>query len=260
MENRAIIFFIIFIIFFILERAFPRFKDPLNTVDSRLRKACNLLLIAIGNLLVRIILPMGGVGFALYCQQKNLGIFSYFKISQNLNTIVSVILLDFIIYWQHRLFHVIPLFWKIHRVHHMDPFLDVTSGLRFHPIEILLSMFIKFFFILILGVSPAGVLIFEMILNGMAVFNHSNLAIKKRLDRVLQLLFVTPDFHVIHHSKRKELFNSNYGFNLSFWDKIFKSYIPCEKFLNKDFEVGLNTVSNSDSFNLKKILKSPFKN
>lgn len=259
MENRAFVFFIVFIVFFILERIFPRFKDPFNSTDSRLRKACNLVLIALGNILVRIVLPMGGVGFAFYCQENNFGVLPFFKTTDSINIFISVVFLDFVIYWQHRLFHVVPIFWRIHRVHHVDPFLDVTSGLRFHPIEIILSMFIKFFFIFLIGPTPEGVLIFEVVLNGMAVFNHSNLSIHKSIDRVLQLVFVTPDFHVIHHSKKRDLHNSNYGFNLSFWDRLFKSYSNCENHLNSDFEVGLNSVSKIDSFNLIKILKLPFK-
>ncbi|OUR96987.1 hypothetical protein A9Q84_11670 [Halobacteriovorax marinus] len=259
MENRALVFIIVFILFFILERVFPRYKEPLSGVDSRFRKATNLTLIALGNILVRIVLPMGGVGFAIFCHENSYGILNILTISDNVNMIFSVITLDFIIYWQHRLFHIVPFLWRIHRVHHVDIFLDTTSGLRFHPFEILLSMFIKFFFIFILGANPIGVLIFEVILNGMAIFNHSNLAIKSGFDRALQLLVVTPNFHVIHHSKKSQLHNTNYGFNLSIWDKLFDSFTSSEKYLQSDFEVGLDSHSKKESFNLIKILMLPFK-
>ena len=176
----------------------------------------HVAMIVIASLLLKLLLPFTAVAFALYIEENNLALFGF-----SLPLILGVILLDCLIYWQHRIFHQVPLLWRLHRVHHSDHTLDVTSALRFHPIEILLSMLIKFAAIWAFGLSATTVIVFEIILNGMAMFNHSNA--KVPFDNILRLFIVTPDMHRVHDLVHVKETNRNYGFNISLWDRVFGS-------------------------------------
>jgi sterol desaturase/sphingolipid hydroxylase (fatty acid hydroxylase superfamily) len=184
----------------------------------------NFGLVAVDSVVLRIFFPLAATGVAIFAQEQGLGLFHHAPMPAIAGIVLAVILLDFIVYWQHRLFHKIPLLWRLHRVHHADLELDVSTGLRFHPVEILLSMLIKTGVILLLGLPAVGVLIFEVLLNSTSLFNHGNIYIPVTADRWLRRLVVTPDMHRVHHSPHAAETNSNFGFNLPWWDWLFRSY------------------------------------
>ncbi len=187
------------------------------------------------------ILPVSAMGMALYTEYHSLGLLQHLQLPVIANLALGIIWLDFIIYWQHRIFHRLPTLWRLHILHHTDGNLDASSALRFHPLEIVVSLVIKIAAILFMGVSPLAVLIFEITLNGMALFNHSNLQMPAALDNLLRKLFVTPDMHRIHHSQSPQEMHSNFGFNLSIWDKLFGSYTDHAS--NIDFPLGIKHIS-----------------
>jgi len=192
---------------------------------SRLIRWSNhLLLVVLNSVLLRLLFPAAAVGMAAWVQQQGWGLFNQVSLSIWLTVSVSVVLLDLAIYWQHRVFHQVPILWRLHRVHHADPDFDLTTALRFHPIEILLSMLIKLAVIVLLGPPLVAVLLFEVILNGMAMFNHANASLPQWLEWPVRRLLVTPDMHRIHHSTLSAEMHSNFGFNLSIWDRLFSSY------------------------------------
>ena len=193
-------------------------------VSKLLRWSNNLSLVFLNSFLLRLVFPAAAVGMATFAQQQGWGIFNYYALNPLLELILAIIVLDFIIYLQHVLVHAVPALWRLHRVHHADIDFDVTTGARFHPIEIFISMFIKFATIVVLGPSIVAVIIFEVLLNGMAMFNHGNVGLPKSLDKFLRFFIVTPDMHRIHHSIEDDETNSNFGFNLSLWDRIFGTY------------------------------------
>jgi sterol desaturase/sphingolipid hydroxylase (fatty acid hydroxylase superfamily) len=195
------------------------------------------------------ILPITAVGVALYAQQQQWGFFNQFPLPDFLVIIICVVALDLVIYWQHRIFHRVNFLWRLHVVHHSDGSLDVSSALRFHPVEILLSLCIKGFFIALLGVPVIAVVIFEVLLNGMAMFNHCNVSLPKKVEDILRFLVVTPDMHRIHHSQKNKEMNSNYGFNLSLWDKIFSSYSANASVEN--FALGIKNITEEQKHFLK---------
>src|SRR3989454_9618231 len=184
----------------------------------------NLGVVAVDVLLVRILLPITAVGLALFAEARGIGLFNMIALPMWVSIPASVILLDLAIYLQHVLFHAVPALWRLHRMHHADLAFDVTTGLRFHPIEILLSMLLKLAVIAALGAPAVAVLIFEVLLNATSMFNHGNVRIPERFDRVLRWLVVTPDMHRVHHSVLPRETNSNFGFNLPWWDRLFRTY------------------------------------
>lgn len=184
----------------------------------------NLGLSVINTVLLRLIFPAAAVGAALFAEARGWGLFSLIEAPAVVAIIASVIALDLVVYLQHRLFHAVPLLWRLHRVHHADLELDVSTGVRFHPIEILLSMLIKIGTVIALGAPALAVLIFEVLLNATTMFNHANVNLPAPLDRVVRMVVVTPDMHRVHHSVRREETNSNFGFNLPWWDRLFGTY------------------------------------
>jgi sterol desaturase/sphingolipid hydroxylase (fatty acid hydroxylase superfamily) len=184
----------------------------------------NLGVVVVDAALVRILFPTSAVGLALLGEAHGFGLFNMIALPAWVGLVASVAILDFAIYLQHVLFHAVPALWRLHRMHHADLEFDVTTGLRFHPIEILLSMVIKLAVIAALGASAAAVLIFEVLLNATAMFNHSNVRIPLGLDRILRWLVVTPDMHRVHHSILVREANSNFGFNRPWWDRLFGTY------------------------------------
>lgn len=184
----------------------------------------NLGLVLFNTFLLRLVAPLGAVGVAMFAQEHRWGLFNYIELPEWLIVLTCVILLDGVIYLQHVMFHAVPLFWRLHKVHHADLDFDVTTGLRFHTIEILLSLGIKSAAILALGAPTLAVLIFEVLLNATSMFNHSNVRMPLGLDRILRCLVVTPDMHRVHHSWHSNETNSNFGFNLPWWDRLFGTY------------------------------------
>lgn len=211
----------IFAVMAVWEVAAPR---RALTVSKAVRWVNNLGLVALNTLLLRLLFPTAAVGVAAFAAAQGWGLLNHFQVPFWPAVAISVVAMDFVIWLQHVMLHAIPLLWRLHRVHHADLDYDVTTGARFHPIEIVLSMLIKFATIALLGPPVVAVILFEVILNGMAMFNHGNVRLPKSVDRLLRLLLVTPDMHRVHHSVQDDEANSNFGFNLSIWDRLFGTY------------------------------------
>jgi len=198
-------------------------RRPLSS-GRRVRWPSNLGAAFLGTLLVRIVFPASAVGWALLGEQRGWGILRAVDLPEWARIVLSVVLLDLAIYFQHVLFHAVPALWRLHRMHHADLDFDVTTGIRFHPFEIVLSMGIKWLAIASLGTPASSVLIFEIVLNATSLFNHGNVRLPRRLDRVLRWGVVTPDMHRVHHSVQPQETNSNFGFNAPWWDRLFGTY------------------------------------
>jgi len=209
--------------------------------------------------LLRVVFPVAAVGVAEYAQLSQWGLFNEVGAHPVVALVVSVIVLDMAIYLQHVMFHAVPLLWRLHRVHHADLDFDVTTGARFHPVEILLSMLIKFAVIVLLGPPLAAVVIFEVLLNAMAMFNHSNVQLPLVLDGVLRRVIVTPDMHRVHHSHLANETNSNFGFNLSVWDRLFGTYLAQPAAGHAGMVIGIDTFRDpAQCVKLSGILLMPF--
>ena len=211
------------------------------TVSKAVRWSNNLGLVFLNSFIVRLLFPAAAVGVAAFASENGWGLLNYYSLPFALSIVLSVVALDFIIYLQHVLVHAVPALWRLHRVHHADLDFDVTTGSRFHTIEIILSMLIKFATIVVLGPPVVAVVIFEVVLNGMAMFNHSNVKLPLGIDRVLRLFVVTPDMHRVHHSVEDNETNSNFGFNLSIWDRAFGTYIDQPREGHEKMTIGIHT-------------------
>ena len=194
------------------------------TVSKPLRWTSNLGLVVLNTFVLRLLFPLAGAGMALFCARNGWGLLNHFQVPASLAIPLSVIAMDFIIWLQHVMVHAVPLLWRLHRVHHADPDYDVTTGARFHPFEIILSLLIKFATIVVLGAPVVAVVIFEIMLNATAMFNHGNIGLPPALDRLLRWVLVTPDMHRVHHSVEDDETNSNFGFSLTWWDRLFGTY------------------------------------
>lgn len=225
-----------------------------------LRWSNNLALLLAGNLLLRLVFPITAIGFAAWAEAQGWGVLGQVAWPVWAELGLALLVLDMAIYWQHRLFHIVPAFWRLHRVHHADTDFDVTTALRFHPLEIALSMLIKLAVIAALGASPLAVLTFEIVLNAAAMFNHGNVTLPGWLERPLRLLIVTPDMHRIHHSTLLHEANSNYGFNLSCWDRLFASHTPAPSRPQATMPIGLNQLRSRREAWLDRLLIQPFTN
>lgn len=212
----------VFVVMCLWEIAAPR--RPLS-VSKLQRWTHNIGLLFFNSLVLRVLFPAAAVGIAYTAAESGWGLFNRVDLPYWLEVLVAVLLLDLAIYLQHMLMHRVPLLWRLHRVHHADLDIDMTTGSRFHTLEIIVSMLIKWVVIFLLGPALLAVLIFETLLNGMAVFNHANVRLPATIDRLLRLLLITPDVHRVHHSILRHETNSNYGFNLSIWDRAFGTYI-----------------------------------
>lgn len=199
----------------------------------------NLILTVINSVLVRLIFPATAIGVALVSQERGWGVFNILGISRGIAGIVVIIILDLTIYTQHVFFHKFGFFWRFHRMHHTDPDIDVTTGARFHPAEIILSMGIKMGMIVVLGGPAWAVLTFEVLLNATSMFNHSNIFMPRRLDKFLRTFVVTPDMHRVHHSVIIKETDSNFGFNLPWWDRLFGTYRDQPASGHMDMTIGL---------------------
>lgn len=211
------------------------------TVPKGSRWAANLGLVILNTAVLRLIFPAAGVGMAAFAAANGWGVFNYYAVPGWLAVLASVLLLDLAIYLQHVMMHSVPALWRLHRVHHADLDFDVTTGARFHTIEIVLSMLIKFAAIAVLGPPVLAVLIFEVLLNATAMFNHANVRLPRALDRVLRLFVVTPDMHRVHHSVEDDETNSNFGFNLPWWDRLFGTYRDQPRAGHEAMTIGIRT-------------------
>lgn len=252
---RLIFFFGLFVLLAIWERFNPRREQ----VTSKKRRWFNNLTIAsLDTLMVRFLLPFVPVSVAFLAQERGWGVFVSFDMPYIFKAVIAVIALDFVVYIQHVLFHAIPLLWRFHMVHHVDLDLDVTSGVRFHPIEIILSMGIKLTAVALLGAPPLAVLVFEILLNGTSMFNHSNIYIPLSLDRILRLFVVTPDMHRIHHSVILKETDSNYGFSLPWWDRLLGTYRSQPAKGHQEMRIGMSRFLDEKRQTLLWLLALPF--
>jgi sterol desaturase/sphingolipid hydroxylase (fatty acid hydroxylase superfamily) len=252
---RLAFFFGVLLLVGLTEILVPR--RPLTTSKAS-RWFGNLGVVFISSALVRFVLPITAMQLAFWVDQQGWGMFNAFELPYGLVVILSIILLDFIIYLQHVMFHAIPVLWRLHMMHHADMDYDLTTGIRFHPIEIVISMVIKFGAIVVLGAPALAVVLFEIILNAMAMFNHGNIYIPLGLDRLLRALVVTPDMHRVHHSVFPNETNSNYGFNLSWWDRIMATYRAQPRLGHEKMTIGLNQFRDPSKLTLPWMLILPF--
>ncbi len=224
-----------------------------------IRWSSNIGMSLLNQLVLRLCFPVLLVGLAVVVRQREWGLFNLLEVPEVLAITLCLLLLDLAIYIQHIVFHRVAWLWRLHRVHHTDLDFDVTTAVRFHPLEIILSMSIKMALVLLLGAPPLAVLIFEIVLNLTALFNHGNIFIPVKLDRVLRWVLVTPDMHRVHHSARTAETNSNFGFNLPWWDHLFKTYCPQPGKGHEEMTVGLEEFRSEDKLLLPALLLLPFK-
>lgn len=239
------------------EALFPR---RTRTFSRLFRWSNNLALVVLDSLLLKVCFPVLAMGMALIAIENSWGILNQFETPVGLAFLCSILLLDLAIYAQHIVFHMVPPLWRLHRVHHTDLDFDVTTGIRFHPIEIVLSMAIKLLVILALGPPVLAVLVFEILLNASAMFNHSNLKLPSSLDKLLRGLIVTPDMHRVHHSVLPIETNSNYGFFLPWWDRLFGTYRDQPRDGHEQMAIGLDEFRDRQDMRLDKLLLQPLKN
>ena len=218
----------------------------------------NISVTFLGSVLVRLFFPFTAVAFAVMVEARGWGFFNAVPFHPLLEMALAVVALDLVIYAQHVLFHRQPLLWRLHMMHHADLDIDVTTGARFHPLEILLSMAIKLCAIGAIGPAPGAVVAFEVILNATAMFNHSNFALPLALDRMVRVFLVTPDMHRVHHSVIIRETNSNYGFNLSLWDRLFRTYRPQPVKGHDEMTIGLANYRDPGRLTLTNLLALPF--
>jgi len=234
----------------------PRRK---RTLPRLLRWSGNLGIVVLDTVLVRLAFPLVAVGFALLAEERGWGLFNVLEVPAWAAILASVLVLDLAIYLQHVLFHAVPAFWRLHRMHHADLEFDVTTGLRFHPGEILLSMAIKLAVIAVLGPPAVAVLLFEVLLNATSMFNHSNVRLPLGLDRVLRWWVVTPDMHRVHHSIHPDETNSNFGFNLPWWDRLLGTYRAQPRDGHEGMTIGIEQFRTPGDLRLDRMLVQPFR-
>lgn len=254
---RVPLFLGLLVVFSVAEALFPRRSRVLRRPR---RWFANLSISILDSFVSRLILPAGAVGFAVLASARGWGLLNLIDAPFTFECFAAILALDAAIYAQHRIFHAIPLLWRLHRMHHSDVDLDVTSGVRFHPGEIALSLGIKCGVVAILGASPAAVLLFEALLNATSLFNHANLRLPPALDRALRLIVVTPDMHRVHHSVLPAETNSNFGFNVPWWDRLFGTYRSQPSQGHDAMTIGLDQFRDPDEQGLGRLLFQPMRN
>ncbi|NKB78143.1 MAG: sterol desaturase family protein [Gammaproteobacteria bacterium] len=261
---RLFFFLSILGIMILWECVWPRRKDShqkhshQKKMDRLGRWPSNFGIVAL-NAMMLLIVPVTAVEASLFSVFNQFGLLIWLKIPLWPSIIISLLVLDLAIYWQHRIFHLMPHFWRVHRVHHADTAIDVSTGLRFHPIEILLSILIKAVIIIVLGAPILAVIAFEIILNGCAMFNHSNASLPSSVDKVLRYFVVTPDMHRVHHSTHENEHHRNFGFSLSIWDRLFSSYCDQPRDEHLEMGIGLDQFRDSKELRLDRLLTQPFR-
>lgn len=239
-----------------LEAWLPRRR---RSAGRWLRWPGNLGTVVLGSLVLRLVFPTAAVGLALALEGRGVGLLPWLGLPRPFAILLAVLLLDLAIYLQHVLFHAVPVLWRLHRMHHADLDFDVTTGLRFHPVEILLSMIIKLMVVVALGAPAVAVLAFEVLLNATAMFNHANLRLPERLDRMLRLVVVTPDMHRVHHSVVPRETNSNFGFSLAVWDRVFGTYRDQPAAGHEAMTIGIGQFRDPRELRLDRMLTQPLR-
>lgn len=255
----------IFLSIFILCAAGEAIKPRRDRIFARYQRwFVNFSMLGFATLIVRLFsffIPLiGAVAAAIYAETLGLGLLQWVEWPVWIELLIAILVLDFVIWGQHLVTHHVPLLWRLHRVHHSDPDIDASTALRFHPIEILFSATVKLTTILLIGPSAAAVILFEIILNGSAMFNHSNIKLPRRLDHILRKIVVTPDMHRVHHSIVREEHDRNFGFFLSVWDRIFGVYQAQPKAGHQAMVIGLDGCQDERPTHLGWSLKFPFSN
>lgn len=240
----------------LLEAASPRRR---REVSRLIRWTNNLALVVLDNFILRLVFPMLAVSMALIAAERGWGLFNIIGLPAWLAGLAAIVLLDLAVYAQHVMFHATPALWRLHRMHHADLDFDVTTALRFHPLEIILSMLIKLAVVVLLGAPAIAVMIFEVLLNATAMFNHANLRLPAAVDRTLGFFIVTPDMHRVHHSIRREETNSNYGFNLPVWDRLFGTYRAEPRDGHEGMTIGIEEFRSHRDLWLDRLLMQPFR-
>ena len=253
---RLLVFFSVLVLMASAEAMWPRKKRTLLRPN---RWFSNVSLSVLNIIVIKLLGPITAITLASYAANHNIGLLNILGLPFLVNVVLGVILLDLAIYAQHVASHKIPLLWRFHKVHHADRDIDVTTGIRFHPIEALLSMLYKSLVVLVLGPLPFTVFLFEVILNASAMFNHANLRLPIKVDHIIRKLIVTPDFHRVHHSITEQETDNNYGFFLSSWDRLFKTYTAQPQSGHDDMRIGLNEFQTQSPANLFWSLRLPFK-
>jgi sterol desaturase/sphingolipid hydroxylase (fatty acid hydroxylase superfamily) len=238
------------------EVAAPRRRQDIPRV---IRWTNNLAMVVIDTVIVRLTFPILAVGLALMAEAHGWGLFNALDVPLWLAVLLSILLLDLAIYLQHVLFHAVPGLWRLHRMHHADLEFDVTTGLRFHPVEIVLSMVIKLAMVAALGAPAVAVLLFEVLLNATALFNHANIRLPAGVDRVLRWVMVTPDMHRVHHSVVPAETNSNFGFNLPWWDRLLGTYRAQPKAGHEGMTIGIEQFRTPRDLWLDRMLVQPLR-
>jgi sterol desaturase/sphingolipid hydroxylase (fatty acid hydroxylase superfamily) len=225
----------------------------------RSRWPSNLGMVVVDGLVVRLLVPAAAVGASLYAAGHGIGLFHVLNLRLSVAVLLGFLILDLVIYGQHVIFHHVPWLWRLHRMHHADLDIDVTTGFRFHPFEILISLAIKIATVMALGIPPVGVFIFEVVLNATSLFNHSNVAMPAWLDRLVRLVLVTPDMHRVHHSIMRGETDSNFGFNLPWWDRLFRTYRREPQAGHEGMTIGLPVFRDRRELRLDRMLTQPFR-
>jgi len=229
------------------------------SLSRKQRWPVNIGLALLNMLIIRV--TVGGIAYlsAIYALNNNWGLLNLIELPQWLAMLVTLLVLDVVIYFQHRLAHIWKPLWRLHQVHHTDIDFDATTAVRFHPLEIVISLIIKVGIVVALGANPLAVIAFEIILNGSATFNHSNIKLPLKLDKILRCFIVTPDMHRIHHSCIRAERDSNYGFSISLWDRIFGSYTANSQQPQEEMLLGLNAYRKAEQVSFLQSLLLPFK-
>ena len=253
---RMLFFFSVFVAMALWEIWAPRRKTPFSRL---LRWPNNLGMVALNTVLARVLLPTTAVGVALHAGEKGWGLFNAYQASGWVVVVASVMLLDLAVYLQHVLFHAVPLLWRLHRMHHADLHIDASTGLRFHTVEILASFVLKFGVIAALGAPALAVLIFEVLLSSTSIFNHANVLVPQRWEPFLRWIIVTPDMHRVHHSIHAKETNSNFGFNLPWWDRLFGTYRAQPRDGHANMVVGITQFRTERDLYVDKMLIQPLR-
>lgn len=254
--TRLAIFIGLFVVLALLEWLAPRRE---RRTGRQRRWLTNWAISILDSLVLRLVFKTAAVGGAIWAAENGVGLFNMVETPDWLALAASLLALDLAIWFSHLASHKVPLFWRLHRMHHSDIEIDVTTAIRFHPIEILLSMLWKYLVVIALGAPATSVLIFEIVLNGVALFNHANLRLPARLDAWLRLFIVTPDMHRVHHSTDPRETNSNYGFNLPVWDRMFGTYVAQPRLGHDAMKIGLAEWQDSRPEALGWTLMVPFR-
>lgn len=253
---RLAIFLVVFAVFAVWEMLAPR---RISSYSKSVRWANNLSIALANIIFTRILVPVTLLYIATVAESGNIGLLNVIKLPPVASIIFAVLLLDLAIYIQHFIFHKVPFLWCLHRMHHADLDFDVTTGIRFHPLEMIISLAIKMTVVLAIGAPVVAVFLFEVLLNATSLFNHANIKIPKSVEKILRLIVVTPDMHRVHHSIIRTETDSNFGFNLPWWDFLFKTYRAQPKLGHIDMQIGIESFREQRELWIDRLLLQPFR-